>query len=57
MEGGTYLFPLTIEDLGLFCGVTDSLEKGGLARIGSSYNENSKAPELLSDVFSRFHVV
>jgi hypothetical protein len=57
MKGGTYLFPLTIEDLGLFCGVTDSLKQGGLARIGSSYNENSKAPDLLSDVFNKLHVV
>jgi hypothetical protein len=57
MEGGTYLLPLTIEDLGFFCGVTDSLKKGGLARIGSSYNENSKAPELRPDAFSRFHFV
>jgi len=54
MAGGTHLFPLTIEDLGFFCGATDSLKKGSLARIGSSYNENSKAPELHSDVF---HVV
>jgi hypothetical protein len=36
MEGGVYLVPFTIEDLGLFCGVTDFLKKGGLARISLS---------------------
>ena len=54
---GIYLVPLTIEDLGFFCGVADSLKEGGLACICSSYNENSKAFELLSNVFSRCHIV
>jgi hypothetical protein len=57
MEGESYLIPLTIEDLGFLCGVADPLEKSGLARICSSHHENSKAPELLSDVLSRFHIV
>jgi hypothetical protein len=52
MEGGVYLFPFTIEDLGLFCGVTDFLKKGGFARIRSPHDENSKAPKLPSNVLS-----
>jgi hypothetical protein len=52
MEGGVYLVPFTIEDLGLFCGVTDFLKKGGLARIRSPHDENSKAPKLPSNVLS-----
>jgi hypothetical protein len=57
MEDEIYLIPLTIEDLGFFCSVADPLEKSGLARICSSHDEDPKAPELLSDVLSRFHVV
>jgi hypothetical protein len=57
MEDEIYLIPLTIEDLGFLCGIADPLQKSGLARICSSHHENSKAPELLSDVLSRFHVV
>jgi hypothetical protein len=58
MEGGVYLLPFTIEDQGLFCGVTDFLKKGGLARIRSPHDENSKARKLLSDVSSRqWHIV
>jgi hypothetical protein len=58
MEGGVYLVPFTIEDLGLFCGVTDFLKKGGLARIRSPHDENSKAPKLPSNVLSRqWHIV
>jgi hypothetical protein len=57
MEGEIYLISLTIEDLGFLCGVADPVQKSGLARICSSHHENSKAPELLSDVLSRFHVV
>jgi hypothetical protein len=53
MEGGVYLVPFTIEDQGLFCGVTDFLKKGGLARIRSPHDENSKARKLLSNVLSR----
>jgi hypothetical protein len=53
MDGGVYLLPNTIEDLGLFCGVTNFLKKGGLACIGSPHDENSKAPELISNVLSR----
>jgi hypothetical protein len=52
MEGGVYLVPFTIEDLGLFCGVTDFLKKGGLARIRSPHDENSKACKLPSNVCS-----
>jgi hypothetical protein len=53
MEGGVYLLPFTIEDLGLLCGVTDFLKKGGLARIRSPHDENSKALKLPSNVLSR----
>jgi hypothetical protein len=53
MEGVTYFVPFTIEDLGLFCGVTDFLKKGSLARIRSPHDENSKARKLLSNIFSR----
>ena len=53
MEVGVYLVPFTIEDLGLLCGVTDFLKKGGLARIRSPHNENSKATKHLSNVLSR----
>jgi hypothetical protein len=56
-EVGIYLVSLTIEDLGFFCGVADSLKDGGLARICSSHDENSKAPELPSKVFCRCHIV
>jgi hypothetical protein len=57
MGGDLYLVPFTIEDLGLFCGVTDFLKEGGLARICSPHDKNSKAPKLLSNVLSRWHVV
>jgi hypothetical protein len=53
MEGGVYLVPFTIEDLRFFCGVTDFLKKGGLARIRSPHDENSKAHKLLPNVLSR----
>jgi hypothetical protein len=53
MVGVVYLVAFTIEDQGLFCGVTDFLKKGGLARIRSPHDENSKAPKLLSNVLSR----
>jgi hypothetical protein len=53
MEGVAYLVPFTIEDLGLFCGVADFLKKGGLARIRSPHDENSKARKLFSNVLSR----
>jgi hypothetical protein len=53
MEGGVYLLPFTIEDPGLFSGVTDILKKGGLARIRSPHDENSKALKFLSRVLSR----
>jgi hypothetical protein len=53
MEGGVHLLPFTIEDQGLFSGVTDFLKKGGLARIRSPHDKNSKAPKLLFDVLSR----
>jgi hypothetical protein len=53
MESGVYLLPFTIEDLGLFCGVADFLKKGGLARIRSPHDENSKAPKLPSNALSR----
>ena len=52
MEGGVYLVPFTIKYFGPVCGVTDFLKKGGLARICSPYNENSKAPKLPSDGLS-----
>jgi hypothetical protein len=52
MEGEVYLLPFTIEDQGLFCGVTDFLKKGGLARIRPPHDENSKALKLLPNVFS-----
>jgi hypothetical protein len=57
MGGDLYLVPFTIEDLGLFCGVADFLKEGGLARICSPHDKNSKAPKLLSNVLSRWHVV
>jgi hypothetical protein len=58
MGGELYLFPSPIEDLGLFCGVTDFLKEGGLARICSPHDENSKTPKLLFNVLSRYwHVV
>ena len=57
MECAMYLITVTIEDLGFLCGIADPLQKSGLARICSSHHENSKAPKLLSDVLSRFHVV
>jgi hypothetical protein len=47
MGGGVYLPSFTIEDLGHFYGVTDFLKKGGLARIRSPYDEDSKALKLL----------
>jgi hypothetical protein len=53
MEGGVYLVPFTIEDQGLFCGVADFLKKGGLARIRSPHDENSKALKHLPHVLSR----
>ena len=53
MEGVVYLLPFTIEDQGLFNGVTDLLKKGGLARIRSPHDENSKARKLLSNVLGR----
>jgi hypothetical protein len=53
MGGGFYLPPFTIEDLGLFCGVTDFLQKGGLARIRSPHDENSKTLEFLPNILSR----
>jgi hypothetical protein len=53
MEGVVYLVPFTVEDQGLFCGVTDFLKKGGLARIRSPHDENSKARKLLSNFLSR----
>jgi hypothetical protein len=53
MESGVYLLPSTIEDQGLFCGVTDFLKKGGLARIRSPHDENTKARKLLFNVLSR----
>jgi hypothetical protein len=49
MESEVYLVPFTIEDQGLPCGVTDFLKKGGLARIRSPHDENSKAVKLLSN--------
>jgi hypothetical protein len=57
MESGMYLIPVTIEDLRFFCGVTDFLQKGGLARQCSPYDENSKALEHFSNVLSRCHIV
>jgi hypothetical protein len=59
MDSEMYLIPVTIEDLGFFCGVTDFLQKGGLARILSPDDENSesKAPEHSSNVLSRCHIV
>jgi hypothetical protein len=53
MEGGVYLAPFTIEDLGNLCGATDFLKKGGLACLCSPHDENSKAPKLISSVLSR----
>ena len=50
------LSPRTIEDLRIFCGVANSLKKSGLACICSSHDENSKAPDLLSNVL-RLHIV
>ena len=52
MVGVVYLVPSTIEDQGLVCGVTDFLKQGGLARIRSPHDENSKALKLLSHVLS-----
>jgi len=54
---GIDLLPFTIEDRGLFCGVTDFLKKGDLACICSPHDENSKVPKLLSNILSRRHVV
>jgi hypothetical protein len=53
MEGGVYLVPFIVEDLGHFCGVTDFLKKGGLACLCSPHDENSKAPKLIYNVLSR----
>jgi hypothetical protein len=53
MEGRVYLIPFTIEDQGLFCGVTNFLKKGGLARIRSPHDKNSKARKLISNLLSR----
>ena len=53
MESEVYLVPFTIDDQGLFNGVTDLLKKGGLARIRSPHDENSKARKLASNVLSR----
>ena len=58
MEDEVYLVPFTIEDQGLFRGVTDFLKQGGLARIRSPHDENSKARKLLSNVLGRkWHIV
>jgi hypothetical protein len=53
MESGIYLIPFTIEDHGFLCGVADFLKKGGLARICSPHDENSKAVEHPPDLLSR----
>jgi hypothetical protein len=53
MECRVYLLPVTIEDHRLFCGVTDFLKKGDLARIRSPHDENSEAPKSPSHVLSR----
>ena len=52
MEDEVYLVPFAIEDQGLVCGVTDFLKEGGLARIRSPHDENSKARKPLSYVLS-----
>jgi len=50
------LVSCTIQDLRIFSAVADSLKKSGLACICSSHNENSKAPDLLSNVL-RLHIM
>jgi hypothetical protein len=52
MEGDVYLLPFTIEDLGLFRGITDFPKKGSLACVCSPHDENSKALELISNLLS-----
>jgi hypothetical protein len=53
MECGIYLIPFTIKDPRFLCGVADFLKKGGLARICSPHDENSKAVEHPPNVLSR----
>jgi hypothetical protein len=53
MGGGVYLPSFTIEYLGFLCGVTDFLQKGGLACIRSPHDEDSKARKLPSNVLGR----